>query len=449
LKVEDKISALYRKQVDELLENQDGLYYYGSLDQEELDKIWEEISGEIDIEEIWNKISSDLDIVMPVDSGSGMILKFFAAVLIVLTALIPVKKILTDRQNNQLEKIIEIEKNNRLEELIIPNNSGSRNYEAVVKKAISPALKSPLNKKEYDDRPGMSERNKPGTPHESAKTAGTKIIPNRISDHLTDDSNLAFYIDNTTIERSVCLPVIVPEDNLKNISFYSKSDFIRPVIPNNSFRRNSVPLASRSRFSIGLTTLIKNTWLLNNETFDGLKSETLNTSEIVFFPDIGISLNYSLNKSWQIQSDGFFFSNTGQKYFEYYYGHYSRKEITLRYSTFDLLVKYRITGNRQIRPRLSINALAGGYLSSLNYAHQRINSDFLNISSQYGKVDYGIRLGGELEIQLFDHFSVVPGLFISLGIPNIYKGTEKIPGYLRSTHNGSAYFQLAFYYHFD
>jgi hypothetical protein len=164
---------------------------------------------------------------------------------------------------------------------------------------------------------------------------------------------------------------------------------------------------------------------------------------------MGISLNYLLNRRWQIQADGFFFSRAGQDYYGYYYGHYSRKEITLNYSTIALSGKYKSTGNSHSIQRFSMNLLAGGYLSLLNQANQRINTDLQNIRSEYQKFDLGVRLGSEIEFYLSDNFSLAPGLFLSLGIPNIYKGDSYIPGKLRSTHNGSAEFHLAFYYHFE
>jgi hypothetical protein len=169
----------------------------------------------------------------------------------------------------------------------------------------------------------------------------------------------------------------------------------------------------------------------------------------VFFPDVGLSLSYSLNKTWLLQVDGFLSSNTGQEYLDYIYGHYSRKKITLNYSTIALSVKHKFTGSVNFMPRSSINVLAGGYVSFLHYAYQKINTDVENIGSQYGKFDFGVRLGGEFELQIFDQLSLAPGLFLSIGIPNIYKGDGYIPGYLRRTHNGSAEFHLTFYYHFD
>jgi hypothetical protein len=210
-----------------------------------------------------------------------------------------------------------------------------------------------------------------------------------------------------------------------------------------------LPLIDRGRISGGITTLFKNTWLLNHETYNGLNSESLNTTEVVFFPDVGLSLSYSFNKTWLLQADGLLSSNTGQEYLEYIYGCYSRKKITLNYLTITLSVKHKFTVSRHFIPRSSINVLAGGYISFLHYAYQKINTDLDNIESQYEKSDFGARLGGEFELEIFNQLSLAPGLFLSLGVPNIYKGTSNIPGYLRKTHNGSAEFQLAFYYHFD
>ena len=263
------------------------------------------------------------------------------------------------------------------------------------------------------------------------------------------DSNLVISPDIIPTEKSNIPPVLFPED-LKKISVSDKINFNNQKLIDNSLSTGvSLPLFDRRRISGGLITLFRNTWLLNYETLDGLKSESLNTTEIIFFPDVGLSLSYSLNKTWLLQADGFLFSNTGQEYLGYYDGHYGRKKTTLRYSTISLSVKHKFSNISRFIPRSSINVLAGGYLSVLQYANQEKNSVLENIRSQYGNFDFGVRLGGEFELQIFNQLSIAPGLFLSIGIPNIYKGTDNIPGYFRNTHNGSAEFHLAFYFHSD
>jgi len=193
----------------------------------------------------------------------------------------------------------------------------------------------------------------------------------------------------------------------------------------------------------------KNTWLLNNETFEGLRPASLNRTRIVFFPDIGINLNYSINTNWQLQADAFFYSVTGQKYNKYESGHYISKEITLRYSTLAISARRRFPGGAWFPSGTTFGAQAGIYLSVLQQADLRKNLEIKDIGSQFQGFDIGLRLGGEIELPLTKNLSVAPGISLSLGFPNIYNDNDKIPGYLKRTRNGSEGFCFSFYYHFN
>jgi hypothetical protein len=445
----DKISDNYRKQVDELLDNQSDLNLIDPLNQEELDKIWEEISTEMDIGQVWNNISSDLDTLMPVDSGSGIIVKSIAAVLIILFGMIPVKKAILNSGVGQPDIIIENMQNKQSAKLITKNIPGDSDSEIQVKGDISPALRSSLDISEDGNKPTLTKRNRTGMAPETPMPVSNIIASKVLVPSEMVDSNLFVSPDKIPIEKSD-IPPFLYTDYLKKIRLLAKSysDSLK-INDNSSTTESSLPIIDRGRISGGLITLFKNTWLLNHETFDGFKSESLKSTEFVFFPDVGLSLSYSLNRTWLLQSDVFLSSNTGQEYLDYIYGHYSRKKITLNYSTIDLSVKHKFVGSNNFIPGSSINVIAGTYLSYLHYAHQKINTDLENIVSQYEKLDFGVIVGGEYELQIFDQLSVAPGLFLSLGIPNIYKGTINIPGYLRSTHNGSAEFHLVFYFHPD
>jgi len=445
----DKIPENYRKQVDELLDDQSGFNFNNPLNQEELDEIWEEISVEMDMDEVWDGISSDLDILMPVDSGSGTIVKALAVILIILFGMIPVQKILLDPHNDQPDKFIEKKQNEQPAELIAKNKPGDPNAGEQVKGDLSPALRSSFDKSEDGNKPIPAERTKIGLTQGTLVPVSTGIVSNVLTVSGLAVSNLVVSRDEIPIEKSGLRPALIPIDLIK-IKLFTKTD-LNSLIKNynSSTAGSSLPLTDRGRISGGLITLFKNTWLLNYETLDGLKSESLKSTEIVFFPDVGISLDYSLNETWLLQADVFITSNTGQEYLDYIYGHYSRKKITLNYSTIDLFVKHKFTGSSIFIPRSSINVLAGGHISFLHYAYQKINTDLENIGSQYKKFDFGVRLGGEFELQIFNQLSIAPGLFLSIGIPNIYKGTVNIPGYFRKTHNGSAEFHLTFYLHSD
>ena len=447
MKKKDKISDNYRKQVDDLLDDQSGFNFNNPLNQEELDEMWEEISTEMDMDEVWNGISSDLDVVMPVDSGYSLVVKSIAVVLIILFGMIPVQKILLDSHNDQPDKFIEKKQNEQPAEMTAKNKPGDPNAGEPVKGDLSSALRSSFDKNEDSNKPTPAESNRTALTQGTPIPVNNEIVSKVLAASGMTDSNLVVFPDNIPIEKSGIPPALFHYD-LKKIKLFSKTDFDSLKINDNpSIAGSSFPLTERGKISAGLITLVKNTWLLNHETFDGFKSESLTTTEIVFHPDVGLSLNYSLNKNWLLQADVFFSSNIGQEYLKYIYGHYSRKKITLNYSTMDLSVKHKFTGSGNFIPRSSINVFAGSYISFLHYAYQKINTDLENIGSQYGKFDFGIRLGGEFELQIFNQLSIAPGLFLSIGIPNIYKGTGNIPGYFRQTHNGSAEFHLAFYLH--
>jgi hypothetical protein len=453
LKDKDNILENYRKQVDELLDNQSDLNLFNSLNQEELDKIWEEISAEMDIDDVWNNISSDLDIVMPVNTGSGIITKLIAiiaAVLIILIGTISVKKAILDSDISQPDILTKTRQNEQSAELIKKNESGNSNLVEHAKGDISTVLRSSSDRIEDSNMATPADMNKTGLVQKTPIHVSNVFVSKVLTASEMADSNLVVSLDKIPIKKSSIPPALFPHDP-GNINILSKIDFNSLEINDNSSTAGfSSPLIHRGRISGGIITMFKNTWLFNHETLDGLKSETLTTTEIVFFPDVGLSLNYSLNKAWLIQADGFFYSNTGQEYLAYIYGQYSRKKITLRYSTIALSVKYRFYGRGRFMNRSSVNLLAGGYLSVLHHVNQEINTKLENIESQYKKFDLGIRLGSEIEIPLFyNHFSIAPGLFLSYGIPNIYKGDNIIPGYLIETHNGSAEFHLTFYYHLD
>lgn len=446
----DKISDNYSKQVGEFLVNQSDPDLVDPLNEVEMDEIWEKISTEMDIDDVWKNISSELDIIRPVDLGYDLATKALAIVLIILVGLVPARKAIIDKGISSKTNVsIENSHNEQSAASSIKNKGGNYSTREQQKKDISPAERSSIESGGNTHRliPAAGKRTSPT--QEIPIPLRNEAEPGVLTASEMADSSLVVSTDKIPTEKSGISPALFTDD-LNKINGLFKTDF-------DSLKANSdlstsgslLPLTNNKRISLGLIISYRNTWLLNQETLNGFKSETLNTTEIVFYPDVGLSMNYSLNHSWLLQADGFYSSKRGQEYFDYIYGVYSRKKITLTYSTIALSAKhkFRISSNCILRP--SINVFAGGYLSVLHYAYQEVNTDRESIGSQYSKFDLGVRLGGEYEVQIFDQFSIAPGLYLSIGIPNIYKGTDYIPGYFRRTHNGSIGFYIAGFYHFD
>ena len=442
----DNISEQYRRQVDELIDSDTGHYLSFPLSQKEQDIKWEEISTEMDIGEVWEDISSDLDRLMPLNSHSGVIVRSIAALLIIAIGIIPIKKEILNPDREQPDIILNHQQSENNTDQVLENKlTDSYTGEHVDGESPSYLISTP----------GKRENSTSKTPTIKNKTDPVKVTP-------VDINEEAFYKNS---DKSEVVDTYQPS-SLQEIHFDGPGNStalitdqkgpkeIPPDIQVDTLKINtstintglSIQPNHSGRISVGLIALFKNTWLLNHETFDGFNSESLNTTVFVFTPDVGLGFNYLLNNNWALQGDGFFYSNTGQEYLQYIYGHYSRKSIALKYSTIILSAKYKFTGEEGSAKRFTINIIAGSYLSVLHHADQNIETDYKNIGSQYSKFDYGVKLGSEIELRVFKHFTVAPGLFMSFGIPNIYKGDGYIPGYFRKTHNGVAAIQFAFYY---
>ncbi len=208
----DKISDNYRKQVDDILTSQANPERFDPLEQEDLDEIWEGISTEMDIGEVWNGISSDLDTLMPVDSGSGFIVKSIAIVLIILLGMIPAKKILLDSGINQPEFSNDSKPNEQSADLIIKNKSLDSSTGEQVEEDISPASRSPLEKSEEGNKPALAERRRIDLTLETPMSVSIKVVSKvKVTSEMAG-SNLVVSPDKIPTEKSSIPPVLFPGD---------------------------------------------------------------------------------------------------------------------------------------------------------------------------------------------------------------------------------------------
>jgi hypothetical protein len=449
MRTRDRISQQYREQVERLMWNPNDTGDTEKLTPEETDLLWEEIRTELDIGDVWNNISSGLDIVLPPDHGPGFFLKGCAAALIIIAGFINVRETIPDE--------------NMPDPQIMPHTDMTEQSSSL----------SAGNNYQTSHSPGDSRSTGLPLPITEAGAATPPPVQVRVREKTIDSDHrmLAYEVTMSEIPmqlgadpegtHSGTQPLNHPEERVDiqpgmssgitgNVEVVSRLKSVSLKSGNESHRGNAtLRSAEPGRFSGGIVTSLKNTWLLNRETFDGLKPESLNTTEFVVFPDEGLLLSYSFSESWSLNTEAFLCSNTGQEYLDYIFGKYSRKRIVLRYSAIALSARYRVSNGFLRESHSSFNLLAGPYLSYLISADQKINHYSEGIRSHYTTLDFGVRLGGELELRLNDRLSVAPGLVISLGLTNIFRGEADIPGYLRNTHNGNAQLQLSFYYHYD
>jgi hypothetical protein len=380
------IIKLYRREVENRMETPP-------------ESCWEEIKNRLDIEETWDAIAFELDRILP-DAGRKKnigirrpVLRLLAAASLLLFTLIYTSDSLREPQS--LSRFAAAEQ--------IPDSySGVTSMESSVA-AVPEYRFSDVKVQEISG----SELSVPPLPEITFIYNITALESRRpfVKSNITDD----YYITSDLSELS------------------------------NSETGEGYPTAVLKKFSAGISFSGKNTWMLSEETFDGLGKDNLNTTRASFLNDLGIIVGYSLNEKWSFKASGFLSSHNGQSYKQYINGLYSDKTYRLRYSSFELTAGRSLT--RPFSPsKVRFSVIAGGYVSYLHSAYKVLNNSDYNISAQYKPVDYGIIAGTDFQIPLYRNFGLMPGLRFKYGIPNIFAG--QFPNDLRTVRNASLEFRL-------
>ncbi|MCU4174225.1 hypothetical protein [Carboxylicivirga sp. N1Y90] len=227
-----------------------------------------------------------------------------------------------------------------------------------------------------------------------------------------------------------------------------ETDWIKAMpIPSPSNSKNTLAFDRKdSRWTTGIITSLKNTYLLSAETIEGFSSSGMNSSKITISPELGLNIKYALNKRYLINSNLFLSSSSKQNYSSYYYGQYTSKELDLNYIAVEMSIMQNAKHNFLGSDKIIRRNVAGIYIAHLKSASETIVNDAQDISEIYASIDYGLILGQEFEIRSQGPIKVSTGINIKYGLPNIYTGDNSIPGHLNKTHNASVEFRIGIAY---
>ena len=198
-----------------------------------------------------------------------------------------------------------------------------------------------------------------------------------------------------------------------------------------------------SGYYAGVTGHLANTWLLNNKTLQGLKSDDLTSSLPSFGYSIGIIAGKSVSSNLDVQAEAYFLSLSRQGYNEYLHGQYINNLMQFSYSRMAFSAKWHFI-NRNDHNKHSL--LLGAYTGLLKNALQDLGGESVSLNDQYRTADFGIIAGYEYLHPLGSHLSIGTGFQTRLGLNNIFAGDEIIPDYLNNTRNASINFMISLRY---
>lgn len=212
-------------------------------------------------------------------------------------------------------------------------------------------------------------------------------------------------------------------------------------------RQNQVPanrFITGNGYYAGIAGHIANTWMLNDKTMQGLKSDELTASLPSFGYNLGIVGGKNISNRFDLQAEIYFISVSRQNYNEYLFGSYINNNMQLSYSSFSITGRWYLT--RPEKPER--HALVfGAYTGILKRATQQIDGESRSLTSDYKSSDYGVIAGYEYLFHAGRDLSAGTGFQARYGFNNIFAGNETIPGFLGNTRNASINLTLSLRYH--
>lgn len=448
--MEQNDDIAYKAWVENLQEPAPEGAWNAIADQLDIDAAWDGISESLDIDDVWHNIETELPQAVTVSNPAAPThlpkLFWLAAALVLLTLTTPLTEDRTGQdQQSTIQNTTQAQsgqstgKSEETTNLNIadkaetnqPGNKIETIVQSVEKKDKTENTNTVANAKDVDDTQPPIESN-----HErlviSKMPAQAALQPILVGDTIAKKQEVL--VSDRITEKPVIqasksqTDTLIAENKVETDSVVK----IAEIEPKKDSVQQRLP--ERATWYVGVIGSIKNTWLINPETANGLKSESLNDTQVTFGKEFGVTVQRSLGGMSDLQFEYYFYSEIGQRYHEYINALYQTKDIRLRYQKFQVLYRTRIF--RKINAP-ALYATGGIRVSRLTLADTSIGNESQEVTQEYRPWDYGFILGTEAEFKLSNKLMLVSGLRGSYGLRNIYLGTSQAPAEFNKTHTAS------------
>lgn len=438
--MEDKAALAYKSWLDNLSEPAPEGVWNSIADELDIDQAWAGISEELDLDYVWRNVEMELptETVLPGSvTSTAKFHKYFwiAAAIILLTLTTPISE--SPKQNPGAQSAASKE------------NSGSTGKQTISPKdeTYASSLKPKIEKKIAVAMDSLIDTN-----NSDRKKIDTEITELKeeaeISRHVLYNSLITSQPASESLTK-MSIKALQPKYKhvFNPVDSVERSDLRqRSALIVNTPESDSLYETGRNvKWRFGIIGSIKNTWLINDETANGLKRSSLNHTKVTYGKEFGVTLQRSIGKRSFLQAEYYLNSEIGQDYQNYIDALYQSKNIRLQYQ------KLQIAYSRKILERgfmFSPHILGGFYASKLKIADVTIGGENGNVTKEYTPWDYGVLLGIETEFKLNDKLVIVPGIRTSYGFRNIFEGTSQITSYFNKTNTATIGFSVAVKYQY-
>ncbi len=416
-------------------------------------EIWDRIEEELNVEDVWQRIDKRLNKDRFLQRSKRMV--YLAAASIAMLLMVRVYQSVSYTENPQHialnESTGEQDKNNIYLE---PDNSQptNNNNKTNNSKESVPGKQSQNTSEKQQKQEQNIHNNEQGLQTIASKTITIKETYHRkpIENIPNTNETIQNGRNNTDITKEK--PALPKELKKKN---YLASNEINNKIENSDINLHSqlnnpedITTSRKTKnrnYYIGFFSKLQNTWLLNNTTIKGLRSDEMTKTIPNFSNDFAFYAGIDISNTMSIMIEADFRLQNQQKYYEYVNGDYVSKEIRLNYNVLSAQMKYnfyRFFNSSQLRA----NLVLGGYGGLLKYGQLKVKDTKRNVENQYNKYDVGFIIGYEFDIRFFNRIALIPGVRYKQGLINLYRGDGVIPASFNKTYATTIDFYLGINY---
>jgi hypothetical protein len=392
---------------------------FNQLNDAPPDDAWENISNGLDLDEVWKGVNSELN---KKDKR-----KAFARITIPLVLLVSAGSILfyltnkKGKDNNKTELAQQALANNlKIQKVNTKNITG--NETTANDEIFGGISKSTINNK-------LSEKKTENlTPIGQTKEKLTPVIErkNTANKHLLRSQHLKI---SNTAEKNLLMTTItllLVEVNTTDDRFIDS--LIHRKLNDSIINNKKIATKADNSLIVGVAFANANTWLLNNDTYSGLRAGTLNQTLFSYGKSYNVLLGYNLSNRYCLQTEWVINNTHKQQYIDYKNGHQVNRNLRIDFTQLTILMKKKNEAYYfSNKLHTSFNYLAGLNYSYVKSFTQQTDEVISSVKDDYKNNQYNLILGLEYQLFITPSWIFSSGIRTNIGLQNIYKGNTYNP----------------------
>jgi len=415
---------------------------FNQLNSTPPDDAWENIANDLDIDEVWQGVDAELNkrdrrnSAVKITATLALFVSLGGGLFLLTNKNVEKNKKQTVSQNTVAS---DLKEEKTKEEDILSDGATTTSALGAVSKSTG---KNNLSITETKLNNGLKQKGENFVVVNSRKNNGNSKSLTPEYDVLTPLNNTGNSDNaiNRATEKNMLMATIAPlfaQLTTNNIDI--TDSLIHQKINDSVYRgANKFEATDAHSFIVGIAFANANTWLLNNDTYNGLKAGTLSRTVFSYGKSYTVLIGYNLSNKYCLQTEWVINNTHHQKYVDYKQGHEVSRDLKVDYTQLNVLMKKKNEayhfGNKL---KTSFNFLAGLNYSYVKSFTEQTDESVNSIKNDYRNNQYNLILGLEYQVFIRQSWIVSSGIRTNIGLQNIYKGTSTVPSGFNKTYDSS------------